>query len=240
MNTRVPFETMYAEFLRVLSAVDFAPGRAEICARLFAENSRDGVASHGLNRFPTFIEAVKKRLIDPMAEPIRIQSHASYEAWDGQLGAGNLNAFDCMGRAIRLAKQGGLGCVALRNTNHWMRGGTYGWQAAEAGCIGICWTNAYPSMPPWGAAERRLGNNPLVLAVPHEAGHVVVDFAQTYEDTAVEGAQVAEREGQRVVYQFERGNITASELIGRLSARYRIRDLSVHEPDIEATIRRIY
>ena len=69
---------------------------------------------------------------------------------------------------------------------------------------------------------------------------LVVDFAQAYEDTAVEGAQVAEREGQRVVYQFERGSITASELIGRLSARYRIRDLSVREPDIEATIRRIY
>jgi ABC-2 type transport system ATP-binding protein len=69
---------------------------------------------------------------------------------------------------------------------------------------------------------------------------LVVDFAQAYEDTAVEGAQVAERDGQRVVYQFERGSITASELIGRLSARYRIRDLSVREPDIEATIRRIY
>jgi len=179
MNTRVPFETMYAEFLRVLSAVGFAPGRAEICARLLAENSRDGVASHGLNRFPAFIEAVKKGLIDPGAEPIMIQSHASYEAWDGQRGAGNLNAFDCMGRAIRMAKQAGLGCVALRNTNHWMRGGTYGWQAAEAGCIGICWTNAYPSMPPWGAAERRLGNNPLVLAVPRQTGHVVVDFAQS-------------------------------------------------------------
>jgi len=69
---------------------------------------------------------------------------------------------------------------------------------------------------------------------------LVVDFAQAYEDTAVEGAQIAEQEGLRVVYQFERGSITASELIGRLSARYRIRDLSVREPDIEATIRRIY
>jgi ABC-type uncharacterized transport system ATPase subunit len=34
--------------------------------------------------------------------------------------------------------------------------------------------------------------------------------------------------------------IAASELIGRLSTQYRIHDLSVREPDIEATIRRIY
>ena len=168
---------MYAEFLRVLQALAFPPGRAEKCAELFTNNSRDGVASHGLNRFPAFVAAVKKGLIDPRAEPIKVQSRGSYEVWDGRKGAGNLNACDCMSRAIGLAKNNGLGCVALRNTNHWMRGGSYGWQAAEAGCIGILWTNAFPSMPPWGAREPRLGNNPLVLAVPRPAGAVVVDFA---------------------------------------------------------------
>jgi ABC-2 type transport system ATP-binding protein len=43
-----------------------------------------------------------------------------------------------------------------------------------------------------------------------------------------------------VVYHFERDVVTASELIGHLSARYHIRDLSVREPDIETTVRRIY
>ena len=42
-----------------------------------------------------------------------------------------------MERAISLAKTGGIGCVALANTNHWMRGGSYGWQTVEAGMIGI-------------------------------------------------------------------------------------------------------
>jgi ABC-2 type transport system ATP-binding protein len=69
---------------------------------------------------------------------------------------------------------------------------------------------------------------------------LVVDLAEAYQDVTVEGAKVSERDGQRVVYQFERGTITASELIGRVSARFRIRDLAVREPDIEATVRRIY
>jgi 3-dehydro-L-gulonate 2-dehydrogenase len=67
--------------------------------------------------------------------------------------------------------------VSLGNTNHWMRGGTYGWQAAEAGLIGICWTNTMPNLPPWGGAEPCIGNNPLVIAVPREGGHVVLDMA---------------------------------------------------------------
>jgi ABC-2 type transport system ATP-binding protein len=67
-----------------------------------------------------------------------------------------------------------------------------------------------------------------------------VDFAENYADASVDGAQIILREGQRITYQFERSNITASELIGRLSARYRIQDLEVREPEIEDTIRRIY
>lgn len=37
-----------------------------------------------------------------------------------------------------------------------------------------------------------------------------------------------------------RSACASSLLIGRISARYRIRDLQVREPDIEAAIRRIY
>jgi 3-dehydro-L-gulonate 2-dehydrogenase len=84
-----------------------------------------------------------------------------------------------MERCIALSREHGVGCVALGNTNHWMRGGTYGWQAAEAGVIGICWTNTMPNLPPWGGVEPVIGNNPLVLAVPRAGGHVVLDMAMS-------------------------------------------------------------
>lgn len=69
---------------------------------------------------------------------------------------------------------------------------------------------------------------------------LVVYFAQEYESVSVDGAQVVEQDGTRATYQFEQEAITASELIGRLSASYRIRDLQVREPEIEETVRRIY
>jgi ABC-2 type transport system ATP-binding protein len=69
---------------------------------------------------------------------------------------------------------------------------------------------------------------------------LVVDLAQEYNSVDVEGAEVVDRVGLRVTYEFERGTMTASDLIGRLSALYRIHDLEVREPDIEATVRRIY
>ena len=69
---------------------------------------------------------------------------------------------------------------------------------------------------------------------------LVVDLAEHYDTVAIEGAEVVARQALRVTYQFERKALSASDLIGRLSARYRIQDLSVREPEIEATIRRIY
>lgn len=69
---------------------------------------------------------------------------------------------------------------------------------------------------------------------------LVVDLAEAYADVSVAGAAVVQRHDLRVTYQFAREEVTASELIGRLSAQFRIRDLSVREPEIEATIRRIY
>ena len=45
--------------------------------------------------------------------------------------------------------------------------------------IGICWTNTMPNLPPWGATEPRLGNNPLVIGVPRTKGHVVLDMAMS-------------------------------------------------------------
>lgn len=59
-------------------------------------------------------------------------------------------------------------------------------------------------------------------------------------DVEVDGAELVAREGLRLTYMFRRDETSASALIGRLSAKLRIRDLEVREPDIEATVRRIY
>ena len=80
---------------------------------------------------------------------------------------------------MTLARAHGAGVVALANTNHWLRGGTYGWQAAEAGLIGICWTNTLPNLPPWGKSEPLVGNNPLVFAAPRGDSPVVLDMAMS-------------------------------------------------------------
>jgi 3-dehydro-L-gulonate 2-dehydrogenase len=174
---RIPYQQLKAEFKRVLISLDVKDTIAEACAAIFADNSRDGVYSHGLNRFPVFVEYIKEHLIDMDAAPTSVSAFGAIEQWDGNIGPGMLNAQFCMDRAINLANDNGIGCVAIKNTNHWMRGGTYGLQAAEAGYIGLCFTNTIANLPPWGGTEPRLGNNPLIIAIPQKQGHIVLDMA---------------------------------------------------------------
>jgi 3-dehydro-L-gulonate 2-dehydrogenase len=176
---RISFEELRQTLRRVLLKVGFEQGRAELCARLFAETDCDGVYTHGLNRFPRFLEMIEKGIVDVNARAFCVETHGALERWDGRSGAGNLNAYESMARAVELSRQHGVGCVALRNTNHWMRGGSYGWQAAEAGALAFCWTNTLPNLPPWGSALALLGNNPLVIAVPRASRHVVLDMAMS-------------------------------------------------------------
>ncbi|WP_375583393.1 3-dehydro-L-gulonate 2-dehydrogenase [Cyclobacterium xiamenense] len=176
---RIPYKQLKSTLEEVLRKTGFSARKAALCAELFAKSSLDGVASHGLNRFPSFLNQVKKGLVNPDAEPVTEFSLPVMERWNGNQGPGMYNAHLAMSRAIDLAAKHGIGCIALKNTNHWMRAGNYGWQAAKSGCIGICFTNTIPNMPAWGGSEPKLGNNPLVLAVPYGSEAIVLDMAMT-------------------------------------------------------------
>jgi 3-dehydro-L-gulonate 2-dehydrogenase len=206
---KVTYDQLYDLLREVLLKVGFTPARAQLSARLFAETTRDGVYSHGLNRFPRMIAQIKAGVIVVDAEPVKVAGVGAIERWDGRRGPGNLNAYASMDRAIALARQHGIGCVALANTNHWMRGGSYGWQAVEAGMIGMCWTNTMANLPSWGAPEPRIGNNPLIIAVPRSSGPVVLDMAMSqFSFGALEGYRMR---GEQLPVEggFDReGNLT--------------------------------
>ena len=174
---RITSKEMQQLFYEVFIKYKFTEEKAALLADVYTESTLVGVNSHGINRLPLFIEYVEKGLVKIDAEAERVASFGSIERWDGNLGPGIINATKCTNRAIELAKHHGMGLVALRNTNHWMRGGTYGRQAADANCISILFTNTQPNMPPWGGKDSRIGNNPLVVSIPREQGHVVLDMS---------------------------------------------------------------
>ncbi len=182
---------MHTCFTGILRKTGFTEDKAAQCASVFTNNSIDGVYTHGVNRFPRFVRYVLDGFVKPGAIPELVAALGGLEQWNGHLGPGPLNAIHATDRAMQLASKNGIGCVALANTNHWMRAGAYGWQAAKKGFVFIGWTNTIANMPAWGATNAKLGNNPLVFAVPYQDEAIVLDMAMSqYSIGAMEKAVI--------------------------------------------------
>ncbi|PSL07592.1 3-dehydro-L-gulonate 2-dehydrogenase [Cecembia rubra] len=211
MEIRIPYETVKIKLLENLRRLDFTEDRADLCAELFLRASLEGVPSHGLDRFPVFLNMIKKGKIIPNAVPECIFQQLVFERWNGNFGPGPLNAHFAMARSIELSKKFGVGLVALQHTNHWMRAGNFGLQAAESGVVGICFTNTKPNMPAWGGKEPKLGNNPLVIAIPRANGIILLDMAMSQFSYGKMNTYL--RKGEEMPYEAgfdQQGNLTKS------------------------------
>lgn len=161
----ISLHEIHETFTNALIKRGMASERAQKLAAGFVEMANEGVYSHGINRFPVFISAVDKGSVDLKAEPECVNSMGALEQWDCHFGPGVLNGLVCSERAMELARTYGVGMVAMRNSNHWMRGGSYALKMAREGFAAIAATNAIATMPPWGGKTPRLGNNPLIMAI---------------------------------------------------------------------------
>ncbi len=194
--TRIPFETVHEVVTEAFVKAGMNQEDARTCARIHTESSCDGIYSHGLNRVARFVDYLQRGWVDPKAKPSLAKKLGVIEIYDGQCGPGILNAFYATDRAMAIAAEQGVGIVTMRNTTHWMRGGTYGWYAADKGFVAISWTNTESCMPSWGGKNTRLGNNPFVMAVPRRKGHIVLDMAMSQysygklQVTRLKGAQL--------------------------------------------------
>jgi len=207
---RIPFERMKAEIKRAMKKAGLSEEQAEICAQVHTESSRDGVYSHGLNRVSRFIDYVGRGWVNLEGKPELIKAVGCMENYDGHLGIGIINAKFCMNRAMELAKAHGIGVISLRNTTHWMRGGTYAWDAANAGYLSMCWTNTESCMPAWGAKVPCVGNNPFCIGIPRKSGNVVLDMAMSQYSYGK--LQVTRLAGEQLPYPggFDKdGNLTS-------------------------------
>jgi len=138
---RIEFSMMQQTIFRALQKAGLDEESARTCARIHTESSCDGISSHGLNRVARFVDYVKKGWIDIHAQPALEKSLGAIAIYNGNRGIGITNALFAVEKAAEMAKEYGVGIVALKNSSHWMRGGSYGWHAAKQGMAAICWTN---------------------------------------------------------------------------------------------------
>ena len=167
---------------RVLQAVGVPANDAATVAWALVEANLEGIDTHGISRLALYTRRVQAGLA--AARPTMRLDHPAPAVGllDADNALGPVAAQTAMNEAVRLAKQFGVGMVAVAHTNHAAALSTYTEQAAAANCLGVMVCNTPPGMPPWGGIKPLLGTNPLAFAAPGpDAGAppVVVDMATT-------------------------------------------------------------
>jgi ABC-2 type transport system ATP-binding protein len=69
---------------------------------------------------------------------------------------------------------------------------------------------------------------------------LVVELCEPYGELAIEGAEFVSRDGNVARFRFDRRELSADQLIRRVTERYCVDDVSIEEPALESIIRRIY
>jgi len=165
----------------ILETAGAEPERAQICADHLVAANLKGHDSHGVGMAPSYVAWIRTGKLHPNARPKVISDRGAVMVVDGQFGLGAPVARETTEMAIARAKQIGVACVALRNSCHIGRIGTYGEQCADAGLISMHHVNvvgAGPTVAPYGGREARMLTNPYCCAVPRKGGeHIVLDYA---------------------------------------------------------------
>src|ERR1700677_3086439 len=166
----------------ILVAAGSAQGEAREVARHLVSANLKGHDSHGVSVLLEYVNNVHAGLLHPNRHARLVTEFGAIAVFDGDMGYGQITAREASEWGIAKAKSAGLAAVALRNTHHIARVGTYGELAAAAGLISLHFVNVLlppGRVAPYGGIEGRFGTDPVCITYPSLAGKppIVLDFA---------------------------------------------------------------
>lgn len=177
---RIKHEKLIEIISQMLATVGVPESVRTVEAQVMAEADLLGVPSHGIRMLPGLVCGIREGKANPNPQIKIVRERAATCLLDGDNGPGRFVSVQAMQRAIERAKQFGVGACVTTRVTHWGRAHAYAYRAAQAGCIGICTTNAVPNMLAYGSTRPLLGNNPLAIGVPRDARDpIVLDIAMS-------------------------------------------------------------
>ncbi|MEC3861099.1 Ldh family oxidoreductase [Mesobacterium sp. TK19101] len=165
--------------LRALMEAGTRVENARPLAKATAATEADGVASHGLAYIPIYCEHVQCGKVDGAAHPVVDQPRPGVVTVDAATGFAHPAIDAGFERLIPLARQQGIAALAIRNSYNCGVLGYHTYRLAQAGLLGIGFTNAPASIAPSGGAKPVVGTNPFSIAAPGADGEPAVLIDQS-------------------------------------------------------------
>jgi len=144
------------------------------------ETSLRGIDTHGARLFPTYLAELdggRSRARPEMSWIGEAQGRAA-RLLDAGGALGLVAGRTAAAEAVRLARQHGVGTVAVRCSNHFGAASVYTLAMARESCLGMALTNSDALVAPFHGVRPLFGTNPVSLAVQGEGEDLFcADFA---------------------------------------------------------------
>ncbi|MQY42544.1 Ldh family oxidoreductase [Epibacterium sp. SM1969] len=192
-----------------LSEIEDLAFRALVKAGTSEENARplavatamteaDGVASHGLAYIPIYAQHVECGKVDGKAVPVVSLPRPSVVSVDAATGFAHSAIDQGFQKLIPLAKEQGVAVLAINNSYNCGVLGVHTQRLAQAGLLGIGFTNAPASIAPSGGAKPVVGTNPFSISAPDADGNAALLIDQSASTIAKSEVMKHSREGKAV------------------------------------------
>lgn len=172
---------------------------AKMVAENLVEANLTGHDSHGVGMLPRYVEAVAEGGLQ-INQSLRVLTDAGpLLMLDGNLGYGQVMAFEAMALGIARAAEHGVAVVGLANSHHIGRIGAWAEQCVAAGYVSIHFVNviSMPVVAPFGGRDARFVTNPFCVGIPmRDAEPIILDFATSR--VAMGKVRVAYNKGEHV------------------------------------------
>ncbi len=199
----------------ILTAAGYSVEDADTIGTVITHSDFTGVYSHGLSRLTRYLRQIKVGALNPHPDMQKLLDEGAVLVFDGDNGSGIVTVNRAYEDAAKKAREFGISFVTARHNANIGCGSYYGWRAAEDNLICICGCNTYAFTSPFGGADRLIGTNPIIVAVPTDKEYpMVMDISTTF--VAMGKIQAAEREGQAIPFA-RLANIVINPDIGLFS-----------------------
>lgn len=165
-HLRCPPDQLERFVREVLGSVEVPEHIAEVVAAGLIRADLRGVDSHGIARFPAYVQNFASGGFNTSPEVTFDWISPSASIFDADDGPGHWIGRQAIDAVIEASKDLGIACATVKNSNHFGTAAFYTERASAAGCIGIAMTNAEPAVIPFGGRQPALGTNPIGCSVP--------------------------------------------------------------------------
>lgn len=191
-------EKLHALTLAIVQAMGSAEQEAREVADHLVDSNLAGHDSHGVGMMPTYVRLLHEGLLVPNQTLQTVSDAGAVLVLEAARGFGQAMAREAMERGIARAGELGACVVALRNSAHIGRIGTYSEYCAARGMASVHFVNvadhqAYQA--PFGCSDARLGTNPVSAAVPGSGGEPALLLDMATSAIAFGKARVARNKG---------------------------------------------